>query len=66
LRVLDVVVLIDRQSGASEALARAGFRLHSVFRLTDLIIHWERSGSISSQQADEVRRFLTGAEPAPR
>lgn len=66
LCVLDVVVLIDRQGGASEALARAGFRLHSVFRLTDLIIHWERSGSISSRQADEVRRFLAGAEPAPR
>jgi uridine monophosphate synthetase len=58
LRVRDVVVLIDRQGGASEALARAGVRLHSVFRLIDLIDHWERGGNISPGQADKVRRYL--------
>ena len=30
LQVQDVVVLIDRQSGAREALQQAGFRLHAV------------------------------------
>ena len=34
LQVQDVVVLIDRQSGRSEALAQAGYRLHAVFTLT--------------------------------
>ncbi len=29
LEVQDVVVLIDRQSGAAEALAQAGYRLHA-------------------------------------
>jgi uridine monophosphate synthetase len=58
LRVRDVVVLIDRQGGASEALARAGVRLHSVFRLADLVNHWESCGSISSAQAEQVRKYL--------
>ncbi|HEX7975101.1 MAG TPA: orotidine-5'-phosphate decarboxylase, partial [Anaerolineales bacterium] len=31
LQVRDVVVLIDRQSGAKEALAQAGYSLHAVF-----------------------------------
>ncbi len=66
LQVRDVVVLIDRQSGAAEALREAGFRLHSVFRLTDLVAHWERRGDISSGQAEEVRRFLGRQAPGSR
>jgi uridine monophosphate synthetase len=66
LRVRDVVVLIDRQGGASDALARAGVRMHSVFRLTDLVVHWERRGSISSGQAEEVRKYLAEAGSGPR
>jgi orotate phosphoribosyltransferase len=61
-----VVVLIDRQGGASEALGEAGFRLHCVFRLKDLIAHWERGGSISSGQAEEVRRFLAQHAPGSK
>ncbi|NPA26180.1 MAG: orotidine-5'-phosphate decarboxylase, partial [Chloroflexi bacterium] len=40
LRVRDVVVLIDRQGGASEVLARHGLSLHAVFRLNDLLDFW--------------------------
>ncbi len=58
LEVTDVLVLIDRQSGARETLAQAGYRLHAVFELTDLIEHWESTAQISSQQAAAVREFL--------
>lgn len=34
LVVKEVVVLIDRQQGAREALAAKGFRLHSVFTIS--------------------------------
>lgn len=64
LRVHDVVVLVDRQSGAFEALADAGFQLHCVFRLAELVDHWERGGRISTRQAGEVRRFLAEAGSA--
>jgi uridine monophosphate synthetase len=56
--VRDVVVLIDRQSGAGEALANAGYRMHAVFTLTDLIDHWLERGKISFRQASVVRGFL--------
>ncbi len=60
LVVEDVVVLIDRQSGASEALAQAGFRLHAVATLTSLLDHWEGEGRIPQEQIDAVRAFLKG------
>jgi len=60
LRAHDVVVLIDRLSGAAEALARAGVRLHAVFTLAELIEYWHSRGSITAEQAGAVRRFLAG------
>ncbi|MFZ5810142.1 MAG: orotidine-5'-phosphate decarboxylase [Chloroflexota bacterium] len=58
LVVKDVVVLIDRQSGADRALAEQGYQLHSVFNLTQLVEYGEAEGKITPQLADEVRRFL--------
>ena len=58
LRVSDVVVLIDRQSGASEALAKAGFQLHSVFTLSDLLDYWEQSKKVPDEYIYKTREFL--------
>ncbi len=58
LIVQDVVVLIDRQGGAQEELVSAGYRLHSVYTLTDLIDYWEGKEVITTDQAQEVRAFL--------
>jgi uridine monophosphate synthetase len=58
LRVRDIVVLIDRQSGATEALANSGYFLHSVFSLTQLVDHWEQTGAVPSNYAAAVRKFL--------
>lgn len=58
LVVKDVVVLIDRQSGAAEALAKRGYTLHSVFRLSDLLDEWQRQGRLDVQTCQEVREFL--------
>lgn len=58
LTVQDVVVLIDRQSGAAEALAQAGFRLHAVLTLAALLDHWEQHKRIPADQIAAVRAFL--------
>ncbi len=58
LEVQDVVVLIDRESGAQSALADAGFRLHTVFTLRALIDHWEQTGRLPAAQVRAVREFL--------
>ena len=58
LKVTDVVVLVDRQSGAAEALQQAGIKLHAVLTLTRLIDYWEKTGRIPAEQVQAVRQFL--------
>jgi uridine monophosphate synthetase len=58
LVVRDVVVLIDRQSGAGEALAAAGYRLHAVLSLGQLLDHWEQNGAVPGEDIAATRRFL--------
>ena len=58
LEIEDVVVLIDRQSGAAEALAQAGYRLHAVVTLTALLDTWEAAGRIPADQIASARAFI--------
>ncbi len=64
LQVQDVVVLIDRQSGAAEALAERGYRLHAVLNLTGLLDYWEQAQSAPSEQIAAARAFLASQPPA--
>jgi uridine monophosphate synthetase len=58
LLVRDVVVLIDRQSGASAALSSAGLRLHSVLTLSALLDHWQRTAQVPTPQLEAARGFI--------
>lgn len=58
LKVRDVVVLIDREQGAGAMLAEAGYRLHAVATLSELLAVWLRSGAITPAQHAEVQAFL--------
>ncbi len=58
LQVRDVVVLIDRQSGAREELSDRGIKMHAIFELDELMEHWSGNGTISKEQAEQVRVFL--------
>jgi len=58
LVVQDVVVLIDRQQGGPEALAAAGYRLHAVLTMTQILDTLQEAGRISFDQATAVRSYL--------
>jgi uridine monophosphate synthetase len=58
LTVRDVVVLVDRRSGAKEALEAAGFRLHAVLTITELLDYWENSGGVEKEKIAVTREFL--------
>ncbi len=58
LKVRDIVVLIDRGQGAGPMLAEAGYQLHAVVNLLDLLPEWLRLGAITSDQFEEVKVFL--------
>lgn len=58
LVVKDVVVLVDRQSGAKESLEQAGYQLHAVLTITQLLDHWEANGKVAKEKVEETRAFL--------
>ncbi|MBE3067787.1 MAG: orotate phosphoribosyltransferase, partial [Chloroflexi bacterium] len=58
LVVKDVVVLIDRQSGAKESLEQAGFHLHAVLTITQLLDYWENTGRVDKEKLTATRAFL--------
>ena len=59
LVVKDVVVLIDRQSGAKESLAQAGFAMHAVLTITQLLDYWEKTGQVEKDKIQATREFLS-------
>jgi uridine monophosphate synthetase len=61
LEVRDVVVLIDREQGGGAELAEAGYRLHAVLRLSEILDLLVGAGRISAAQRAEIAGALWGA-----
>jgi len=58
LVVNDVVVLVDRQSGAKESLAQAGYSMHAVLTIRQLLDYWGETGKVEKDKIEETRLFL--------
>lgn len=58
LVVRDIVVLVDRQSGAKESLEQAGYSMHAVLTITQLLDHWENTGRVEQDKIKATRTFL--------
>ena len=59
LIVKDIVVLVDRQSGAKESLKQAGYSMHAVLTISQLLDHWEVHGMVDKDKIEETRLFLS-------
>jgi orotate phosphoribosyltransferase len=57
LKVQDVAVLIDREQGAPEQLATAGYTLHAALRLGQLLDYWRGTGAIDEATFERVRAY---------
>jgi uridine monophosphate synthetase len=58
LKVRDVLVLVDREQGGMEDLAENGYRLHSLFRLADMVAGLHAEGHVSQSRFEEVMAYL--------
>lgn len=58
LVINDVVVLVDRQSGAKESLEQAGYSMHAVLTISQLLDYWEENGKVEKDKIEETRKFL--------
>src|SRR5574342_885194 len=52
LIVKDVVVLVDRQSGAKESLEQAGYSMHAVLTIGQLLEYWEGNGMVEKDKIE--------------
>ena len=59
LVVKDVVVLVDRESGAKESLAEAGYAMHAVLTISEMLDHWEETGRVEKDKIETTRKFLS-------
>ena len=57
LTVRDVAVLIDREQGAADQLAAAGYTLHAALRLSQLLDYWRDSRAIDQETYERVRAY---------
>jgi orotate phosphoribosyltransferase len=53
-----VVVLVDRQSGARESLEQAGYSMHAVLTIGQLLGYWESTGKVEKSKIQATREFL--------
>jgi uridine monophosphate synthetase len=60
LVVNDIVVLIDRRSEPLRDFSESGFRLHSIFTLTELLDYWELTEQVTKHEIQDARNFLNG------
>jgi len=58
LIVKDVLVLIDREQGGAQELARRGYRLHAVLQFGDILDALKESGRITPDQYADVLAYL--------
>lgn len=61
LVVKDIVVLVDRQSGAKESLEQAGYSMHAVLTISQLLEYWETTGKVEKDKIEATKQFLVGS-----
>jgi len=56
--VKDIVVIIDRQGGGKEEIAKAGYTLHAAFTLDDMLSFYHESGKINKESYMQIHEGL--------
>ena len=59
LQVEDAVVLIDREQSGREMLAQAGYNLHAIISMRQMLVILERHNRITASKMAEVLALLT-------
>ena len=58
MQVKDILVIIDREQGGKKLLADAGYTLHSLGTLTDIVEHLSYVGKVSDEMKNKVKAFI--------
>ena len=58
LVVEHVIVLVDREQGGKEQLEKSGYKLHSIFKLSELLDFYHKKGKMTQETYDEIKAYL--------
>jgi orotate phosphoribosyltransferase len=56
--VRHLLVVVDREQGGKENLERLGFRLHSLAKISDLVVSLQENKRISKELMEQVLNYI--------
>ncbi len=60
ITVSDIVVVLDRQQGGKEILEHKGFRVHTLFTITEVCAMLKEEGHLTDDEVERINDFLAG------
>ena len=62
LRVNDIVVLVDREQGGAKEMENAGYKLHSAFKISEILEMLKERGKIDEGQFKSINDYFENPE----
>ncbi len=60
ITVSDIVVVLDRQQGGKERLENKGFRVHTLFTISEVCKILKEEGHLTDEEVERINDFLAG------
>ncbi len=60
LKVADIVVVLDREQGGKQLLENKGYRVHTLFTITEACEILHNEGQLSDEEVKRIQDFLSG------
>lgn len=60
LKVADIVVVLDREQGGKQLLESKGYRVHTLFNISEVCEILQENGELSDEEVKRIQDFLQG------
>ncbi|WP_106914692.1 orotidine-5'-phosphate decarboxylase [Chryseobacterium aurantiacum] len=60
LKVSDIVVVLDREQGGKQLLESKGYRVHTLFNISEVCDILQQTGELSDEEVKRIQDFLQG------
>ncbi|MGE8434350.1 orotidine-5'-phosphate decarboxylase [Chryseobacterium joostei] len=60
LKVSDIVVVLDREQGGKQLLESKGYRVHTLFNISEVCDILQETGELSDEEVKRIQDFLQG------
>ncbi len=60
LKVADIVVVLDREQGGKQLLESKGYRVHTLFNISEVCTILQEKGELSDDEVKRIQDFLAG------